>query len=161
MKERKILTKEQLEERAIRFYDRYEKEVLQIKDLLEIKLKQICLAYTIQTKLPSEALSVTARAKSLKSFLKKLEKKGYPQFYYPTEIITDLVGARITSWFLDDCRGILNNINKSSHFDIVNDSIEDYVINPKKSSYRGLHLLATVTYDSVQRTDNNQIFCSA
>lgn len=157
MKEKRVLTKEELKERAFRFFTRYEKEVDQIKDLLEIKLKQICLAYTIQNNLPPEALIVTARAKKLNSFLKKLERKGWPQFYFPTEIVTDLIGARITSWFLDDCDGILNYIKKSSHFDVVDSSIEDYIKNPKKSGYRGLHVLANVTYDSVQRNENKEI----
>jgi putative GTP pyrophosphokinase len=157
MKSRRILSQEELKERAIRFFDRYEKELEQIKDLLEIKLKQICLAYTIENKLPPEALIVSARRKTLKSFLKKLEKKGWPQFYYPTEIITDLIGARITSWFLDDCSGVLEYINKSSHFEIENESIEDYIQNPKRSGYRGIHILANVSYDSVQRTDSGEI----
>jgi putative GTP pyrophosphokinase len=157
MKERKVLTPQELKDRAIRFFSRYGREIIQIKDLLEIKLKQICLAYTIQNQLPPEALIVTARTKTLKSFLKKLEKKEFPQFYFPTEIITDLVGARITSWFLDDCKGILQYIEKSSHFEIVNDSVEDYISNPKPSGYRGLHLLANVTYDSVQRKEKGEI----
>lgn len=73
------LSSDELKERLIRFYSRYGKEVEQIKNLLEIKLKQICLAYTIENNLPPEALIVTARAKTLDSFLKKLERKGYPQ----------------------------------------------------------------------------------
>lgn len=71
MKGERILSKEQLIERAFRFYSRYGKEVDQIKDLLEIKLKQICLAYTIENNLSTEALIVKARTKSLDSFLKK------------------------------------------------------------------------------------------
>lgn len=157
MEEKKTLTNEELRERAIRFYSRYGRELDQIKDLLEIKLKQICLAYTIQNNLPQEALVVTARAKTLKSFLKKLEKKGYPQFYFPTEIITDLIGARITSWFLDDCKDLLVYIEKSSHFEIVSNSLEDYIATPKKSGYRGMHLLTNVTYDSVKRDDEGVI----
>jgi len=149
MKEHKILSKEELKKRSVRFFDRYENELEQIKDLLEIKLKQICLAYTIENRLPPEALIVIARKKTLKSFLKKLADKDWPQFYYPTEIITDLIGARITSWFLDDCSGVLNYINKSSHFNIVKESKKDYIKNPKRSGYRGIHILANVSYDSV------------
>ena len=157
MKGQEMLTKDELKERAIRFYSRYGKEVEQIKDLLEIKLKQICLAYTIQNNLPPEALVVGARCKSLDSFLKKMERKNWPQFYYPTEVVTDLIGARITSWFLDDCSGILEYIKKSSHFEIVGNSIENYINNPKRSGYRGLHLLTNITYDSVQRNEKGVI----
>jgi putative GTP pyrophosphokinase len=157
MNSNEILTPDELKERLIRFYSRYGKEVEQVKDLLEIKLKQICLAYTIENNLPSEALIVTARTKTLNSFLKKLERKKYPQFYYPTEIATDLIGARITSWFLDDCKGIMMYISKSSHFELIENSTEDYIHNPKASGYRGLHLLTNVSYDSVQRDDKNEI----
>jgi putative GTP pyrophosphokinase len=157
MKGQEILTTDELKERLIRFYSRYGKEVEQIKNLLEIKLKQICLAYTIENNLPPEALIVTARAKTLDSFLKKLERKGYPQFYFPTEIATDLIGARITSWFLDDCKGVMEYISKSSHFELLENSLEDYIEKPKASGYRGLHLLTNVSYDSVQRDDNNEL----
>ena len=157
MKERKILSKEGLKERSIRFFDRQENELDQIKDLLKIKLKQKCLAYTIENNLPPEALIVTARRKTLKSFLKKLASKDWPQFYYPTEVATDLIGARITSWFLDDCSGILEYINKSSHFRIIKDSLENYIDNPKKSGYRGIHVLTNVNYDSVQRNEDGAI----
>jgi putative GTP pyrophosphokinase len=157
MTEGKLLTRDELKERAYRFYARYGKEIEQIKDLLEIKLRQICLAYTIENNLPPEALVVSARTKTIDSFLKKLDRKGWPQFYYPTEISTDLIGARITSWFLDDCNGILNYIQKSSHFDVISDSFEDYIYNPKQSGYRGLHLLTNVIYDSVQRKDSGEV----
>lgn len=157
MKGEQQLTHDQLRERAFRFFNRYGRELEQIKDLLEIKLKQLCLAYTIQNNLPPEALVVSARAKTLESFLKKLERKGWPQFYYPSEIATDLIGARITSWFLDDCSGILEYIKKSSHFTVIDKSIEDYIKDPKPSGYRGLHILTDVTYDSVQRNDKGEI----
>jgi putative GTP pyrophosphokinase len=131
MKQNKILSNEELKERLIRFYSRYGDEVEQIKNLIEIKLKQICLAYTLQNNLPQEALTVCARKKTLKSLIKKFEDRGWPQFYYPTEIVTDLIGARITCWFLDDIDGLLYYIKKSSHFKVVDNSIEDYITEPK------------------------------
>ena len=70
MKGQQFLSKEELKERVLRFYSRYGREVDQIKDLLEIKLKQICLAYTIENNLPPEALIVAARTKTFDSFLK-------------------------------------------------------------------------------------------
>ncbi|MCK4922136.1 MAG: hypothetical protein KAS71_13885 [Bacteroidales bacterium] len=157
MKQNKKLTENELKERLVKFYSRYGDEVEQIKGLLEIKLKQICLAYTIQNKLPQEALTVTARKKTLKSLIKKFEDKNWPQFYYPTEIVKDLVGARITSWFLDDISNLLDYINNTSHFEVADKSIEDYIKEPKPSGYRGLHLLTLVTYDSVRRDKGKEI----
>ena len=73
---------------------------------MAIHLNQLALAYTIENNLPKEAVAVTTRMKSLGSFLKKLMRKGYPSFYNPTEIITDLIGGRVTCWFLEDCYGL-------------------------------------------------------
>lgn len=152
MKETIILTNDQLKERAIRFFDRYEKDLEQIKDLLNIRLTQLALAYAIKTNLPSEAITITTRLKSLKSFLKKLERKGWPQFYHPTQVIQDLIGARVVCWFVDDCDGIKDLISSSRHLRVEGE-IEDYIKKPKPSGYRALHLLAKVGYDSVQRED--------
>ena len=65
-----------LTQRAIRFFNRYGDELESIRQLLEIKLNQLALAYTLQNNLPRESIRVYSRTKSLKSFLKKLEKKG-------------------------------------------------------------------------------------
>jgi len=145
------LTTDELKERAIRFYSRYGEEIESIKDLLEIKLKQLALAYTIENKLPTEAITIKARTKSLKSFLKKLERKGWPQFYYPTEIATDLIGARVICWFLDDCIGIKECIEQSNLLKMIPADTENYILNPKESGYRSIHLLINVPYDSVKR----------
>lgn len=156
MSDGKILTPEQLKERAIRFFDRYGKDLEQIRQLLSIRLIQLALAYTIANNLPYEAVMITTRVKTLKSFLKKLEKKHWPQFYYPTEIIQDLVGARVICWFIDDCEGIRKLISSSNHLKVIGD-IEDYIKNPKPSGYRSIHMLVNVGYDSVQRSDGNVV----
>lgn len=151
MKGEKLLTKEELKSRIIRFYSRYGREIEQIKDLLEIKLRQTSLAYTIQNNLPPEAIQIKARLKSLESFVKKLERKNWPQFYYPTEVVTDLIGARVICWFIDDCYGMLECINSSKHFTVKEDSIEDFIKNSKPTGYRSIHLLTDVFYDSIKR----------
>jgi putative GTP pyrophosphokinase len=160
MKGKKIITQDELTSRIIRFYSRYGKEIEQIKDLLEIKLRQISLAYTIQNNLPPEAVQIKARVKSLDSFLRKLERLNWPQFYYPTEVVSDLIGARAICWFIDDCYGLLECINSSKHFKVKQDSIEDFVKDPKPSGYRSIHLLADVSYDSIKRVKQKVEFSS-
>jgi putative GTP pyrophosphokinase len=108
------MTTEALKDLAINFYTTHDQEIEQIKTLLEIKLAQICMSYTSAYNLPKEALTVKARVKTLDSFLKKLKKKGWPVFNNPATIINDLIGARITCWFLDDCTGILRSLIESS-----------------------------------------------
>ena len=151
MEDKKILAPDELKERAMRFFDRYGKDLEQIRQLLSIRLNQLALAHTIANNLPPEAIIVSTRVKTLKSFLKKLEKKGWPQFYYPTEVAQDLIGARVVCWFIDDCIGIKELVESSIHLKISGD-IEDYISTPKLSGYRSIHLSANVGYDSVQRS---------
>ena len=78
MNNKKLLSPDELKSRVIRFYNRYGKEIEQIKNLLENKLRQTCLAYTIQNNLPQEAIQITARFKTMNSFLKILERNNWP-----------------------------------------------------------------------------------
>ncbi|MFO8085410.1 MAG: hypothetical protein R6U27_13945 [Desulfobacterales bacterium] len=156
MEDEKVLNVEELKGRAIRFFSRYEKDLEQIRQLLSIRLTQLALAYTIENALPHEAVIILTRVKTLKSFLKKIEKKGWPQFYYPTEVVQDLIGARVICWFIDDCEGMCRLITSSKHLK-VQGQIEDYIKEPKASGYRSIHLLANVSYDSVQRKNEQVI----
>jgi len=152
-----MATPEELTKRTMRFYDRYGPELEQVKDLLSIKLRQLSLAYTINNHLPPEAVNVKGRVKTMHSFLKKLERDNWPEFYYPTQVIKDLIGARIVCWFIDDCYGMLEAIKASNHFSVIDDGslpIKDYNKNPQVAGYRAIHVFAKVDYDSVQKTDD-------
>ncbi len=168
MKKEKQLTPEELKDRAIRFHSRYGKELEQVAELLEIKLKQLALAYTINEKLPPEAVKITTRVKTLKSFLKKLEADGWPQFYYPTDVIKDFIGARMVCWFVDDVYGMLESIKSSSHFTVANEKLfplKDFIKNPQPAGYRALHIFADIEYDGVKKINDkvvvtpNKILC--
>ncbi len=151
-----MATPEELTARTIRFFDRYKPELEQVKDLLRIKLRQLALAYTINNRLPPEAISVKGRVKTIHSFLKKLEREKWPDFYYPTEVIKDLIGARIVCWFIDDCYGMLGAIQSSHHFSVIEDGnlpIKDYNKNPQIAGYRAIHIFAKVDYESVRKVD--------
>ena len=65
-------------------------------------------------------------------------------------MIQDLIGARVVCWFVDDCQGINELIASSKHLKIEG-KIEDYILHPKASGYRGVHMLAKVGYDCVQK----------
>lgn len=157
MSDKKNLTKDELRDRAIRFFSRYEKELEQVAELLEIKLKQLSLAYTINQKLPPESIKITTRVKELDSFLKKLENDGWPQFYYPTEVVNDFIGARLVCWFVDDAYGILDFIKASNHFKVANENIhplKDYIKSPQPAGYRGIHVFADIEYDGVKKIND-------
>ena len=139
-----------LTERAIRFFDLYGDELESISQVLKIRLTGLALAYTVENRLPREAVAVQSRVKSLTSFLRKLEKADWPMFGYPTEVIEDLIGARVICWFVDDCYGMLDYIQATTQFRIKPRSLEDYIRDPKRTGYRAIHLLADVSYDRVK-----------
>jgi len=139
-----------LTERTIRFFDFYGDELESISQLLKIRLDQLASAYTAESDIPREAIQVHARVKSLTSFLRKLEKTNWPMFGYPTEVIMDLIGARVICWFIDDCYGMLDYIQATKQFRINPRSLEDYIKDPKRTGYRSIHLLADISYDRVK-----------
>ena len=121
-----------------------------ISQILKIRLRGLASAYTAENKLPREAITVQSRVKSLTSFLRKLEKLDWPMFGHPTEVITDLIGARVICWFVDDCYGMLDYIQATKQFLIKPRSLEDYIKDPKPTGYRAIHILADVSYDRVK-----------
>ena len=139
-----------LTERAIRFFNIYSDEMESISQVLKIQLRGLASAYTVENKLPGEAVSVHSRVKSVKSFLRKLELLNWPMFSHPTDVITDLIGARVVCWFVEDCYGMLDYFQATKQFLIKPLSIEDYIRDPKPTGYRALHLLADVSYDRVK-----------
>lgn len=143
--------------RISNFYSQTATELELIKDLVLIKLKQLALAYTSKNNLPREAVTIIARVKSLKSFLKKLERNNWPSFSNPTDVVKDLIGARVVCWFLDDCHEFLEAIRASTHFvvqDIGGLEYKDYIKNPQNAGYRGLHVFAKIKYDNVEKVNN-------
>lgn len=147
------IQKEQMDfltERAIRFYNIYGNEMETISQVLKIRLASLASAYTVENRLPCEAVSVQSRVKSLTSFLHKLEKLNWPMFGHPTEVIMDLIGARVVCWFVDDCYGMLDYIQATKQFLIKPRSLEDYIKEPKPTGYRAIHILADVSYDRIK-----------
>jgi putative GTP pyrophosphokinase len=146
-----------LTERAIRFFNIYGDELEAISQVLKIRLGGLASAYTTENKLPSEAVVVHSRVKSLTSFLRKLEKLDWPMFGHPTEVITDLIGARVICWFVDDCYGMLDYIQATKQFLIKPRSLEDYIQDPKPTGYRAIHILADISYDRVKTYQERSI----
>ncbi len=130
-------------------YARYGDELESLRQLLHMRLSQVAAAYTLHQRLPARSVRVESRVKALSSFLHKLELRGWPAFYYPEEVIFDLLGGRFVCWFLDDCYGILDALKEAEPFTISAVDLEDYVREPKPSGYRSIHLLARMACDRV------------
>lgn len=136
------VAEQDLQRELIVFYSQHINEIELIKKYWEVELNQLSLAYTHRNKLPKEAVTVSCRIKSIESVILKLKKLGSPQYNFLTEVINDLVGARITCWFIDDCYGIYESINALSTLEIIEGYTKDYNVNPKPSGYRAIHCLA-------------------
>lgn len=148
------MTPKEISRRAVNFYHRYGEELESIRQLLHIQLDKLALACTLEKRLPRKAIKVVSRTKELKNFLLKLERLGWPEFYLPSEIIHDLVGARIVCWFQEDCYNMLDLLHDSKRLTLLADSIEDYNESPKASGYRAIHVLSDVSYDQIIYKDN-------
>jgi putative GTP pyrophosphokinase len=149
-------TQEDLYLKAIELFQRYGAEIEQIRQLLDIRLNQLALAYTTEHRLPPESITVKTRVKNLTSFLQKMETLKMTDFTYPSKMVHDLIGARVICWFLDDCIGISNCIKNSNFLIVDSGSVFNYVKQPKASGYRGIHLHAKISFERMA-TSNCQI----
>lgn len=90
---------------------------------------------------PIEHLKV--RIKSIESVQKKLAKKGYPfTFEHAKSQVSDLVGARIVTSFQEDVYLLLAHLEQRDDYRIL--KVKDYIVHPKKSGYRSLHVIAEI-----------------
>ena len=150
--------KEFLTNKASSFFETQREELDSIRKLLEIKLNKIALGYTLHNNIQRESVIITTRTKTLKSFLRKLDKNNWKHFYDPAEIATDIIGARISCWFINDCYGVLDLLKNTSDLNVERNSIEDYNKCPKPSGYRAIHLLNNVTYDKIKKDSRDMEF---
>lgn len=147
MKTKLILTPDELKEKAIEFYSNCYAEIESYKNRTINHLQKLVDSYLNENNLPEGSVNILARTKTLKSLLRKLEYKGWPQFDYLPEIITDLIGTRVTCLFLADCYGIERYIKQSENFEIINS--ENYIDEPKQSGYRAIHFTATLFNEGI------------
>jgi len=142
-----ILSPDELKEKVVEFYSNYNEEIECYKSGTIKHLQRLVSAYSKENNLPEGSVNIFARTKTLKSSLRKLKYKGWPQFDYLPEIITDLIGTRITCLFLADCYGIEKYIKESENFKIIDS--ENYIDHPKKSGYRAIHLTSTLFNEGI------------
>lgn len=114
----------------------YEKAMTQAKQELEelkISLKEL-YNYDVIT-------GIESRIKTPDSIIKKMKKKNYNLNYEELiKNISDIAGIRIVCPFKTDIIKIKELIEKNSNLEIL--EIKDYVNEPKKSGYSGLHIIA-------------------
>jgi putative GTP pyrophosphokinase len=142
--------------KAINLYEKHGSELEQVRQLLDIRLNQLALAYTTENRLPPEAITIKTRVKTFSSFLEKLEQLNKTDFSYPDDVVHDLIGARVICWFLDDCKGIASCIRNSNFISVDEYAVFNYIKDPKPSGYRGIHMHARIAYEKLS-TANCQV----
>lgn len=90
---------------------------------------------------------VQCRIKQPESIVRKLQKKQLPlTFSYAATRLNDLVGVRITCFYLDDVHLIGKALKLHKDIHLLKE--KDYITKPKHSGYRSLHLIVEIPVDT-------------
>ncbi|MFD0898457.1 GTP pyrophosphokinase [Loigolactobacillus binensis] len=94
---------------------------------------------------------IQTRIKSLKSIVKKLDKKGLA--YSPAIIeqnLADIAGVRVICSYTDDIYLILHSLMQQTDVNVL--QIKDYIKQPKPSGYRSLHVIVQIPVFFLEQT---------
>jgi putative GTP pyrophosphokinase len=134
-----------------------------IKRFLDLRRdhEQLCaeVEYILRKKLAEQTIEVSAvnsRAKTLNSFLQKLQRKGYEN---PFEQITDLAGSRVVCLYRSDIANIAEIIR--SDFDVIEDVDKLDELGVDHFGYGARHFLVRLGKNSsgARYDDLKQLVC--
>lgn len=94
---------------------------------------------------------LSARIKSEESMREKCRRKGLPETPDSAlNVITDAIGIRIVTRFIDDIYAIIRHLKASSDLTVITE--KDYIRNAKPNGYRSYHMIlkAAVPYEDVR-----------
>ena len=83
--------------------------------------------------------------------MRNADGKGLPETPYSAlNVITDAIGIRIVTRFIDDIYAIIHHLKASSDLTVVTE--KDYIRNAKPNGYRSYHMIlkAAVPYEDVR-----------
>lgn len=121
------------------FYGIYGPELeVQLKRVLD-EIRRILEGLTTDAEhTPAEHLR--SRIKSPDSLQAKLRKQGLPEDVGSGMChLMDVIGVRIITHFVGDVYAILERLQQSDCWDVV--QVKDYIANPKPNGYRSLHVI--------------------
>ena len=86
---------------------------------------------------------IKSRIKTSESIVKKLKRHGYEStIQNMVQYVNDIAGIRVICSFTSDIYRIAEMISNQSDIKVI--SVKDYIVNPKPSGYRSLHLIIEV-----------------
>lgn len=139
----------------VHFFAPYEQAVEELK----LKLKGI--KYGFQKKGEYSPIEfVVGRVKKADSLLKKAREKGidFHQESWQEELgkeITDIAGLRIVCRYIDDVLEVMDLLQERE--DIIIHDVKDYIVSPKESGYRSIHMIAS--YTVYHGSEKKTLFC--
>ena len=116
----------------------YRCAIMEVETKFKVLNEQFSLRYDEN---PIE--TIKSRLKSPESIMKKLNKKGLPLTTEAIEKhITDIAGVRIICSFEEDIYKMAKLLLQQD--DIILIEQKDYIVSPKESGYRSLHLIVEI-----------------
>jgi len=89
---------------------------------------------------------LSARVKSEKSMVEKLERKGLEiNEYNALHEVKDAIGIRIICAFIDDIYELIGHIKEDKSYKIIEE--KDYIKKAKPNGYRSYHLIIEIETD--------------
>lgn len=129
----------------------YESGIKQIETKLDILNKENKIAgrrNSIET--------VKSRIKTPQSIIEKLERKGLPiTFASMMKNLNDIAGVRVICPYISDIYNIRNMLLKHPDIRLIEE--KDYIIEPKESGYRSLHLVIEIPVYLSESTHNVKV----
>ncbi len=86
---------------------------------------------------------IESRVKSPESILEKMSRKGYEiSFESLKKYIYDIAGIRVVCNYINDIYQIIDLLVKQKDLNVL--LKKDYIVNPKESGYRSLHIVFSI-----------------
>lgn len=149
----KVLSSEEIQEKLSQtFYDFLELQHLYDSAIEVVKTYLNILDDEFSVKFQRNPIhNIESRLKSPQSIIGKLQKKGLPT---TTEAarnnLLDMAGIRVTCCYISDIYAIADLLSRRDDFVVIKK--KDYIMNPKPSGYRSLHMVVNVpVYLSTQK----------
>ncbi len=149
----KVLSSEEIQEKLSQtFYDFLELQHLYDSAIEVVKTYLNILDDEFSVKFQRNPIhNIESRLKSPQSIIGKLQKKGLP---ITTEAarnnLLDMAGIRVTCCYISDIYAIADLLSRRDDFVVIKK--KDYIMNPKPSGYRSLHMVVNVpVYLSTQK----------
>ena len=92
------------------------------------------------------------RIKTTESIIGKLKRKKLPVTIENAMQLNDIVGARIIVDFIENIYEVLEKLKANKNLTIIEE--KDYITNPKKSGYRGYHVIVSLPVSISGNTKN-------